>query len=266
MSSDLQNRVLNLSFYIFTPLSDLEEWKKKIQAALGSFSIKGTLLLAPEGMNGFLAGERNHVEASLLALKSFAPFSEIEAKASDSDFVPFDKFTIKIRPEIVTFGVNELCPPKALGKRISAEDLAAWYQSGEDFVILDTRNEYEFRLGAFEGAKSLQIDHFVEFAEAVKPALEQWKGKKIVTYCTGGIRCEKAAPYIASLGHEEVYQLDGGILRYFEKHGGKNWQGECFVFDQRIALFPNLEATGARLCEHCQGPIPKGSTCIHCGA
>lgn len=259
------NRILNLAFYKFVPIADPIKLKEEIQEMLGSLSIKGTLILAHEGMNGFLSGPTEATQKAFGFLKSLDFFHDLVAKESESDFIPYSRFNVKVKKEIVTFRVDELTPPKALGKRISPEELSSWYKNGEDFVILDTRNEFEFQLGAFDGAQSLNITHFVDFADAVKPNLEKWKDKKIVTFCTGGIRCEKAAPYIASLGHSEVYQLDGGILKYFETVGGSHWHGECFVFDHRVAVNPELKPTGARLCKGCHMPVQKDIICSQCG-
>lgn len=257
------SRVRNVAFYQFVELENPESWKETF-STLKEFGVKGTLLIAKEGMNGFLAGSEPAIEQSLQLIRDQSPFASLIVKDSFSDFNPYKRFLIKVKNEIVTFR-QECTPNDPRAKRISAAELARWYEEGESFHIIDTRNDFEFRLGAFEGAECLGIKHFVNFAERVKTLPEEWKKQKIVTYCTGGIRCEKAAPYMAEQGFEQVYQLDGGILKYFELMGGKHWRGDCFVFDHRVALNPQLQPSGLVLCEVCQNPIEYPSApCIHC--
>lgn len=258
-------RYLNASFYQFSALPNPAEWGERLRAEIGAFAVKGTLILAPEGLNGFLAGEPAAVRGALAALRAHPSFAGIDVKESESGDIPFGKFAVKVKPEIVTFRVPGHNPLESQAPRLSPAELARWYAEGKEFLVLDTRNEYEVRLGKFRGARSLNLKHFVDLPRLLEPELEAYRGRPVVTYCTGGIRCEKAAPYLRSLGLE-AYQLDGGILRYFEQVGGDHWEGECFVFDQRVAVAPDLSATGARLCGHCQGPVPAGQTeCIHCG-
>lgn len=255
---------LNASFYSFSPLENPEGAAASLKKVVPE-NLKGTIILAKEGINGFLAGEPSTLRDTLQSIQKTLKLPNLWAKESVSETVPFQKLCFKVKEEIVTFRVPGFNPDRSPAPYLKPEELSDWYEKGEDFLILDTRNEYEVRLGTFEGAKSLKIDHFVDFPKAMAEAPEDWKSKKIVTFCTGGIRCEKAAPYLRSIGFE-AYQLEGGIIHYFEKMGGKHWQGECFVFDDRIALDPNLEATGASLCPHCQGPNPKNtSVCMHCG-
>lgn len=255
---------LNASFYSFHPLENPEGAASSLKQVVPQ-NLKGTIILAKEGINGFLAGEPTTLRSTLDSIQNTLKLPSLWAKESVSDSVPFQKLCFKVKEEIVTFRVPGFSAEKSPAPYLKPEDLSKWYEEGEDFVILDTRNEYEVRLGTFEGAKSLNIDHFVDFPKAMSEAPAEWKSKKIVTFCTGGIRCEKAAPYLRSMGFE-AYQLEGGIIHYFEKMGGKHWKGECFVFDDRVALNPSLEATGAFLCVHCQGPNPKDAkTCMHCG-
>ncbi len=255
-------RFLNIAFYRFTPLKDPAVTADHLQQALLPFGIKGTLIFAPEGVNGFLAGEESEIRAVIALLEQQPGFANLQVKESYSSTLPFEKLAFKIRPEIVTFRHEEKNLPEA--PYLSPQELESWYKNGEEFIVLDTRNEYEFKLGAFQNAQSLQLKQFVEFPEAAQSLPPEWRHKKILTYCTGGIRCEKAAPYLRSLGFD-AYQLDGGILNYFEKVGDSHWQGECFVFDERVALNANLEVTGATLCPHCQGPVPALQSCPHCG-
>lgn len=257
---------LNAAFYCFSPVprESLPNLRASWSRSLRELGVKGTVILAPEGINGFLAGAEKAVRDALAVIRSLPAFSSLQAKESRSADIPFGKLSIKLKKEIVTFRVEGV--PATEAPRISPAELSAWYEEGRDFVIVDTRNEYEYRLGTFRGAYNPQLRHFVEFAEAAKKLPEEWKGKPVVTFCTGGIRCEKAAPYLAGLGFRQVYQLDGGILAYFEKEGGKHWEGDCFVFDDRVALDPSLAPTGATLCGSCQGPVPSDKAeCIHCG-
>lgn len=256
---------LNAAFYCFAPLEDLPSLKRDWSASLRKLGVKGTVILAPEGVNGFLAGTAQAIRDALLLFRSHPGLGSLQAKESVSETVPFQRLFVKLKKEIVTFRVPELSPPAKPSARIAPEELAAWYDQGRDFLTLDTRNLYEARLGTFSGAHVPPIGHFVDFAEAAKALPEEWKKKPVVTFCTGGIRCEKAAPYLESLGFEQVWQLEGGILNYFEKVGGAHWSGECFVFDERVALGPDLRPTGARLCGKCQGPVPAAAArCIHC--
>jgi UPF0176 protein len=252
---------LNAAFYCFTPLEDLAALRRDWLNRFRERGLKGTVILAPEGVNGFLAGPREALQAALMDLRSLPAFGEMRVKESLSPATPFAKLLVKLKKEIVTFRQGSLAAPSP---HLPPEELAQWLDEGRDVILLDTRNAYESRLGTFKGAHAPAIGHFVEFAGLELP--EEWKSKPVVTFCTGGIRCEKAAPYLASMGFKNVYQLEDGILGYFEKVGGRHFEGECFVFDQRVALGPNLTPTGASLCSHCQGPVPAASAaCIHCG-
>jgi UPF0176 protein len=257
---------LNTAFYCFTPLRELPALKRSWLPLLRDSGVKGTIILAPEGINGFLAGPGDAVRQALALIRGLPPLGAMRVKESLSPEVPFRDLCIKLKKEIVTFrnpGISlELRP----AKRIQPRELRDWYAEGRSFLALDTRNEYEAKLGTFENAVTLGTRHFTEFAEAARSAPETWKKMPVVAFCTGGIRCEKAAPYLESMGFENVLQLEGGILGYFEKVGGAHWQGECFVFDERVALGPDLRPTGATLCGACQWPVPEASpACIHCG-
>ncbi len=256
---------LNTAFYCFAPLCGLPALKKSWLQSLEELGVKGTIILAPEGINGFLAGPSTAVRTALAMVRSLPPLSGLRVKESHSAKVPFAKLCIKLKKEIVTFRVAELSPLQPGAKRIQPAELANWYSQGREFIALDTRNQYEAKLGTFANSVSLPINHFTELATAAQALPEDWKKKQVVTFCTGGIRCEKAAPYLESIGFENVLQLDGGILGYFEAMGGAHWQGECFVFDERVALGPDLLPTGAFLCKKCQWPVPQeAQSCIHC--
>lgn len=256
---------LNAAFYRFTPLDDASAWAARLRKELAGHDVRGTLIFAPEGVNGFIAGAEGAVRGFIAGLKEHAPFAGLTAKESVSEDIPFEKLCFKVKPEIVTFRVPEFDSLTAEAPNLTPAELSRWYEEGEDFLVLDTRNDYEVKLGAFKGAHSMNLKHFVDFPAAVKALPAEWKKKKILTYCTGGIRCEKAAPYMRSLGFD-AYQLQGGILKHFEEEGGKHWEGECFVFDQRVALKPDLLPSGAKLCVYCQGPIQAlAALCPQCG-
>lgn len=256
---------LNAAFYAFASLSELPPLRERWLSALKLLGVKGTIILAPEGINGFLAGSEKPLREALDLIRSQPGLSEMRVKESTSRAIPFRKLCIKLKKEIVTFRVPEFSPPARTAARIQPAELAKWYSEGRDFIALDTRNAFEAHIGTFENAITLPIDNFVDLAEEAKRLPDSWKTKPIVTFCTGGIRCEKAAPYLASLGFEKVLQLEGGILGYFEAVGGKHWNGECFVFDDRIALGPDLLPTGASLCPRCQWPISgESQACTHC--
>jgi UPF0176 protein len=259
---------LNAAFYCFAPLENVASLRAQWRPRLEAIGVKGTIILAPEGVNGFLAGTASALRDALSLIRSFPVLEGLDVKESVSTYVPFEKLCIKLKKEIVTFRVPGMSPVEtAPAPRIQPEELDAWYAEGRDFVMLDTRNSYEFRLGTFTNAVDPGLHHFVDFAAAAKKLPEEWKHKPVVTFCTGGIRCEKAAPYLQSLGFENVRQLDGGILRYFEKTNAANFRGDCFVFDARVALDSKLQATGAALCAACQGPVPSAvAECIHCHA
>lgn len=257
---------LNVAFYRFVPLSNTTEWRDRLREKFLSLELRGTVILAEEGMNGFLCGKEESAREAIEWLKSHKEFEALTVKESYSERNSFRRLAFKLKPEIVTFKVPGCTPLKMDAPRLEPEELNRWYDEGKKFVIIDTRNDYEFRLGQFENSVCLNTRHFVQFAEAAKTLPQEWKEMPVVTFCTGGIRCEKAAPYLKTLGFQDVYQLEGGILNYFEKVGGAHWNGECFVFDGRIAVNPDLAPTGAYLCPHCIDPTPKDSpVCIHCG-
>jgi UPF0176 protein len=228
-------RILNLAAYRFAALDDLSSLRERLFALADERDLLGTILLAVEGINLFLAGETVDVRAFRAALESDPRFAGLEAKESWSDFRPFNRLVVKIKREIVTMGRPDVRSGDNPAPRVSAVELKRWLDEDRELVLLDTRNTFEFERGTFDGAVHLGNDNFRAFPQLAQAQAEQWRNTPVVTFCTGGIRCEKAAPFLAQLGCA-VYQLDGGILRYFEEAGGKHFRGECFVFDQRVAL------------------------------
>jgi UPF0176 protein len=226
-----------VAFYKFVELPNLSNLQTVLQKNCKKLGVLGTILLAPEGINGTLAGKEEDIKAILTLLESHEPLADLEYKYSHSDHIPFRKTKILIKKEIVTFDAGYTCPSKKTGKHISPEE---WNQliTEPDVLIIDTRNTYEIELGTFKDAINPQTKQFTDFPNFVKENLEPRKHKKIAMFCTGGIRCEKASTYLLDQGFENVYQLQGGILKYLEKIKPQQslWQGKCFIFDDRITL------------------------------
>ncbi|MCH7225188.1 pseudouridine synthase [Verrucomicrobiaceae bacterium E54] len=217
--------------------------------------LKGTILLAPEGINLFVAGRHNAVEELVYAIRTIPGLRDLQPKYSESDEQPFTRMLVRLKKEIIAFGVEGIDPARHTSPRIKPRELKQWLDEGRDFVLLDTRNDYEVKLGTFEAARVIGIDHFRDFPEAADGLPGDLRDKPVVTFCTGGIRCEKAAPMMEKLGFKEVYQLDGGILKYFEEVGGEHYHGECFVFDHRVGLDPALRESDSVVCFACQTPL-----------
>ncbi len=250
--------VLNAAAYKFAELTELPELRERLKGECHSLGLKGSILISPEGINLFIAGEPSAVEKLLLLLRSIPGLEALEEKRSESEEQPFNRMLVKIKQEIIAFGVEGINPARHTSPRLPAKDLKRWLDEGRDFLLLDTRNTYEVKLGTFEGAQTLPIRHFRKFPEAVRQLPEELKKMPVVSFCTGGIRCEKAAPFLEKEGFQEVYQLEGGILKYFEECGGAHWDGECFVFDKRVGVDPALQETGSQLCFACQEPLTSG--------
>ena len=247
--------VINVSAYRFVALEGLETWRETLRSLAEASDLRGTVLLSKEGINLFVAGTREGIDAFVTQLRSLPPFADLETKESPGTLRPFRRLQVKIKREIIAFGAAGTDPAAHPAPRLAPEQLRAWLDEGEDVVLLDTRNDYEVQAGSFRGAHHLGLSHFRDFPDAAAKMPEAWRTAKVVTFCTGGIRCEKAAPFLQQAGFKHVYQLDGGILRYFERCGGAHYDGECFVFDERVGVQPDLTPSGAILCERCQRPI-----------
>jgi len=234
----------NIAAYKFVTLTDLDDpdEPEAVRAMLHEhclrLGLKGTILVATEGVNLFLAGKKESVEDFLTALRSDTRFVDIEPKWSWSSYVPFKRLRVKVKKEIVTSRMKGIDPANAPAPQLSAAELKRWYEEGRDFVIVDTRNDWEYAEGTFKNAINPQLNNFSEFANL--DSLDDLKDKTVVTFCTGGIRCEKAAPFLKLKGFKNVVQLQGGILKYFEECGGAHWEGNCVVFDDRGAVDPQL--------------------------
>ena len=243
------NTVLNISAYNFDPLPDAEALRALLLERAQTLALKGTILLAEEGINLFLAGPADAVRGFVAQLHEDARFADIAPKESWSATQPFRKMLVKVKGEIIRMNHPTIRPDeRGDAGRAPAVDptvLKRWLDQGHDdegrpVVTLDTRNAFEVDCGTFENAVDWRIDKFSEFPDAVQAHKDDFTGKTVVSFCTGGIRCEKAALYMQEAGIDHVYQLEGGILKYFELTDGAHWQGNCFVFDTREALGAQL--------------------------
>jgi predicted sulfurtransferase len=237
--------MLNIAAYRFVTLEHLPRLRSALRARCEELALKGTVLLAGEGINLFLAGAAAEVEAFVESLRADTRFASIDIKRSWSAAQPFKRLLVKIKREIVSMHRPEINPCETTAPRLAPRELKRWLDEGRAVVLLDTRNQFEVGLGSFENTLSLGLKSFSDFPLATPALPEGLKDVPIVTFCTGGIRCEKAAPWLISQGFREVYQLDGGILNYFEQCGAAHFRGECFVFDQRVALDAGLRQTSA---------------------
>ncbi len=238
--------VLNISTYKFVTLDDREGLRARLQQQCDALGLKGTILLAPEGINIFLAGEAAAIYGFMEWLHQDARFAGIQPKESWSGGVPFKKMRVRLKKEIITMKVPDIRPEDHRAATVSPRKLKAWLDRGHDdagreLVMIDTRNVFEVEAGTFTGALDFGIERFSQYPQAIAAHRQDFAGKTIVTFCTGGIRCEKAVLYMNRLGMQNVYQLDGGILKYFEEAGGAHWSGSCVVFDDRGALDPGLK-------------------------
>ena len=265
---------INLSTYRFTPLDDLPALRERLLCVCQAGALKGTILLSPEGINVFVAGTRKNVDALLAAVRAVPGLADLAAKESESDTQPFNRMLVKIKKEIIAFGIAGIDPARKPTAKLPARTLKQWLDEGRPITLLDTRNDYEVRMGTFRGAVRAGIGHFRDFPKAVAKLPAEMKEQPIVTFCTGGIRCEKAGPYLELAGFQKVFQLEGGILKYFEECGGAHYDGECFVFDRRVGVDPALRETSSEMCFACQMPLTfeeqrhphyvAGETCPHC--
>ena len=263
------------ALYKFTRLDDFEEIQDPLKLFLDSLNIRGTLLLAREGVNGTIAGDNDSIMKSLDYLQKDKRLVGLEYKFSYSEKPPFKRLKVKLKKEIVTLGVSNIDPTFSSGTYVKPAD---WNEliNDPDVVLIDTRNNYEFEIGSFKGSINPNTETFRQFPAYTKNNLEKYRDKKIAMFCTGGIRCEKSTAYLKSKGFENVFHLQGGILKYLEevKEDDSLWEGECFVFDDRVAVKHNLELGKYDQCHACRFPITeedkehphyeKGTSCPRC--
>ena len=240
------------AFYKFVALENLPEWREKIRAACNEFGVCGTILLAHEGINSTSAAAPEKMDAFLEFLRSQTPFSDLEVKISYADEKPFNRMKVRLKKEIVTLRDPRANPTCLVGQYVTAQD---WNEliSDPEVVVIDTRNDYEYKIGTFKGAVNPKTDSFGQLPEFVQKHLNPERHKKVAMFCTGGIRCEKSTSYMLAEGFEEVYHLQGGILKYLEDIPADQslWEGECFVFDDRVSVKHGLEQGSYTLCYGC---------------
>ncbi|ODN42025.1 oxygen-dependent tRNA uridine(34) hydroxylase TrhO [Piscirickettsia litoralis] len=271
------NQVVVAAMYKFASLPDYKEIQPKLLEFCKSQDIKGTLLLAQEGINGTVAGSRLAIDNLLSYLRKDSRLSQLEHKESylEPSAVPFYRMRVKLKKEIVTLGVEGVDPNETVGQYVKPEDWNALI-SDPDVVVVDTRNDYEYDIGTFKGAENPETETFRDFPEYVEKNLDPKKHKKVAMFCTGGIRCEKSTAFMLKQGFEDVYHLEGGILKYLEKvpKAESLWEGECFVFDNRVSVNHDLEQGRYDQCHGCRYPITaedkasplyvQGVSCPHC--
>jgi UPF0176 protein len=225
------------AFYKFVKLPQHQSLQEPLRGICASRGIRGTILLAPEGINGSIAGEADAIYGALTAIRNYAEFKDLESKESPAKEMPFGRLKIRLKKEIVTLGVPGVDPVETVGSYVAPENWNALI-SDPDVLVIDTRNRFEIGAGTFKGAVDPGTRSFGEFPSFVQRRLAGDKQRKIAMFCTGGIRCEKATSYLLGAGFEHVYHLKGGILKYLEAVPAEQslWQGKCFVFDERVAL------------------------------
>lgn len=236
--------VLNISAYLFTHIADAPALRTRLSDQAVAAGLKGTILLAEEGINLFLAGDAVSLRGFVAELRADSRFAALTTKESWSAAQPFGRMLVKVKREIIRMDHPTIRPEADRAPAVAPETLRRWLERGRDdegreVVLLDTRNAFEVDYGSFDGALDWRLERFTQFPDAAAAAAADLDGKTVVSYCTGGIRCEKAAIYLRGAG-VQAYQLDGGILGYFEQVGGDHWSGDCFVFDEREALTPAL--------------------------
>ncbi len=252
------SQIVVCALYKFVTLEDYQDIREPLRQLLESNGIRGTLLLAKEGINGTVAGTREGIDTLLAWLKNDPRLADTVYKESFDESNPFYRTKVKLKKEIVTMGVEGIDPKQVVGTYVKPQDWNALI-SDPDVILVDTRNDYEVQVGTFEGAINPETDTFREFPQYVKDNLDPEKNKKVAMFCTGGIRCEKSTAYLKEQGFDEVYHLEGGILKYLEEVPEEEtmWQGECFVFDNRITVNHQLEKGVYDQCHACRLPITE---------
>jgi len=269
------NNIVVAALYKFTPFSDFKDYREPILNAMLDNDVKGTLLIAAEGINGTISGSRHGIDAVLEFLRNIDSIGHFDFKESYTHEQPFYRTKVKLKKEIVTMGVEGIDPLQSVGRYVKPEDWNALI-SDPDVILVDTRNDYEVQIGTFKNAVNPNTKTFREFPEFVAQNLDPNQHKKVAMFCTGGIRCEKSTAFMREQGFEEVYHLEGGILKYLEEvpKDESLWEGDCFVFDNRVAVNHDLEKGDYEQCFACRMPITledmtsaayvKGESCPHC--
>ncbi|MGK0248152.1 MAG: UPF0176 protein [Oleispira sp.] len=267
--------VVVCALYKFVTLENFEALRQPLLEAMEANEVRGTLLIAQEGINGTIAGSRAGVDGLLAWLATDERLTNIVHKESYDETMPFYRTKVKLKKEIVTMGIEGIDPKQVVGTYVKPQDWNALI-ADPDVVLIDTRNDYEVQIGTFQGAINPNTETFREFPQYVKQNMDPTKQKKVAMYCTGGIRCEKSTAYLKEQGFDEVYHLEGGILKYLEEVPKEDtlWEGECFVFDNRVAVNHDLEKGQYDQCHACRYPITEdeklradyvqGVSCHHC--
>ena len=250
-----ENSVVNIAGYKFEPVENPVDLVRMYQQKCDELKLKGTMLISKNGINFSLAGTQQATDTIIAFLEEDNRFLNIPLKVTYSETQPFRRMKVRLKKEIISLGRKDINPRELTGERITPQDLKNLLDKKEDVLVLDTRNEYETRVGKFENAIDLNLDTFRDFPKAVESLPEEYKDKQIVMYCTGGIRCEKASAVMMKAGFADVKQLEGGVLDYFKETGGAYWEGDCFVFDERVALDTELNETDYIYCYICREPL-----------
>jgi UPF0176 protein len=267
-------KISNIAAYKFVALQDVRVLRSRLLTLCKAWQLKGTILLAAEGINLFVAGEPDKIELLLAEVRQVPGLADLQVKVSETDHQPFRRMLVRIKKEIIAFGVDGINPAQRTSPKLAPKELKRWLDEGRPVTLLDTRNDYEVKLGTFKNALPIGIDHFRDFPAAVRRLPAAMKEQPIVMFCTGGIRCEKAGPFMEREGFKQIFQIEGGILKYFEECGDAHYDGECFVFDQRVGLDPSLQETESTQCFRCQTPLTEadqrderyvpGQSCGYC--
>lgn len=269
------SQIVVCALYKFVTLDDYQDLRQPLQNLMEAHAIRGTLLLAREGINGTVSGTRHAIDALLQGLRTDARFADLNGKESYTDTVPFNRAKVKLKKEIVTMGVTGIDPQFVVGTYVNPHDWNALI-SQPDVLLIDTRNDYEVKIGTFKNAVNPHTESFREFPQYVKDHLDPTKHTKIAMFCTGGIRCEKSTAFLKEQGFDNVYHLKGGILKYLEDVPTQDtlWEGECFVFDERVTVNHQLKQGQYDQCNACRIPITEaekqdpryqqGVSCVYC--
>jgi len=249
--------IANITGYKFTPIDDELLLRENILKYSTDLNLKGTVLISSKGLNFSVSGTKKNIDNFIVFIHSDKRFSDVDIKITYNKYQPFRKMLVRIKKEIISMGVEEINPFQFTGQKISPKELNSKLDNNEEIVLLDTRNEYEVRLGTFKNALDLDLDSFRDFPEEIEKLREELNGKEVVMFCTGGIRCEKASALMLENGFENIKQIEGGVINYFKETGGKHWNGDCFVFDDRVALNTDLIETDYVLCFRCREPLNK---------
>ena len=256
-----------LLYYCYTPLDNPEQFRDEHHRLCLALDLRGRIIVAAEGLNGTVSGTRESCAAYMAAVKADPRFAALEFKIDKVDAHTFQKLHVRVKSEIVHSSLHHVRPHQKTGQHLSPEEFKA-LKDRDDVVVVDVRSDYEYNLGRFKNAVTLDIENFRDFPDRLE-RLKQFKDKKILTYCTGGVKCEKASAYLLEQGFENVYQLHGGIIKYGIEAGGEDFDGQCYVFDTRLAVDVNcVNPTVISRCHHCQHPSVRLVNCAnpHCNA